>query len=539
MLHGVIVLLNEIVDDQVHRKTCLQLSPNLKLFIFMITKSARNMNKNDHLAEGLPLPKLRGTNDNQIENPPIDVDQGEYLFHNPHPNNKQNERDNINKKIHLVRKLLKKYENMSSKCQVQVESVRDYLLKHLGMLMKLREETRELTKCTAKVDDAKSSSENNLTNSEYDVSSTDVQQTTCAIDSDLKYETQSTTASMESHAGMENTKLENSKAYESVDKKQNSSQNSLETEVPTQIKPFDVKLGAQNGAKSDLLERKNKEDFSNSPLINNQSIQSNKTQQYQEKTLTEQQHSHDSLPAQYNKDVSNDTSRNEQFEKNMETETQTNHEIETTLKEHGVFEGQLETKSFTMQNDATSLNETWGNINVVAQNKSTENYKSQEVCESQTKNQVEIFQVTTTSIDTKDKVLQENSSSVTIATIESKINDQGNLSKPNIVPRGSLDLDLGDSRNFLPKFDTHGTYKDDLIKSELNAAKSFNKDTEASEEKGFEAPKHERSRWSKDTIESLMNDDNVMDKYSKLYGKEIQPVGSDLGNNQEVSKRKG
>ena len=511
------------------------------------------MNKNDQLAEGLPLPKLRGRNGSQMQSPPVDNDQGEFLFDNPF-SNKQNERENINKKINLIQKLLKKYESMSTRCQVQVEPVRDYLLKHLGLLIKLREEAHELTTCAVNLTNTKSNSSNNNTNGdasnsatyEFDGRGVDVQQSTCVVDADSKLETEhSTASSVEARTDTENAKFENagsqshSKAYgenfksvtsypyvESIDKKQNLSQNFFENEFHTETQPLGEKLEAQNGDESNLLKGENKVDFDD-----DHSIQSNnKKQEYEEKTLTEQQHSQDSSLTQHNKDVANDTSGNEEqlFEKNMRIET--NHETEPTLKGHGVFAPQLETKSFITQNDATPLDEDWK-----TQNKSTENYKSQDG-KSQTKNQIEIVRVTATSLDKDDKILHENSSSVTIATIDSKINDRGNFSYPNIVSKDLLDLGLSDSHNFLPKFDVHGMVKEDIIKSELNAAKSSNKHNEECE-KGLKASKHERNRWSKEATERLSNDGNVVDTISKLYdtGKKIRRVENDFRNSQGVS----
>ncbi|GJQ78261.1 hypothetical protein Trydic_g22104 [Trypoxylus dichotomus] len=155
MLHEVIIMLNQIVADQVHRRTCLQLAPNLRLFVIRITKNLRSTKKNYQVAEGYPLPKVKARAGEEIPLLPPEEDQGDFLFGGGGGPKKvdgrgqTDERTGIAKRIKLVERLLEKYQSMSTRCQVQVEPVKDYLLKHLNMLMKLMEDTRGATSTCA------------------------------------------------------------------------------------------------------------------------------------------------------------------------------------------------------------------------------------------------------------------------------------------------------------------------------------------------------------------------------------------------------
>lgn len=151
MLHEVIIMLNQIVADQVHRRTCLQLAPNLKIFVIRITKNLRNLKKNYQVAEGYPLPKIKSRSGDEAAIMPPEEDQGDFLFggtgDTADVGDQADAKPDINKKIKLVEKLLEKYQSMSTRCQVQVEPVKDYLLKHLGLLMKLLEKAQESSTC--------------------------------------------------------------------------------------------------------------------------------------------------------------------------------------------------------------------------------------------------------------------------------------------------------------------------------------------------------------------------------------------------------
>lgn len=150
MLHEVIIMLNQIVADQVHRRTCLQLAPNLRIYVIRITKNLRNMKKNNQISEGYPLPKIKSRSGEDVPLLPPEEDQGDFLFGLSGEKKSfqhSSPKGDINKKIKLIEKLLEKYQSMSTRCQVQVEPVKDYLLKHLGMLMKLLEKSKDTSTC--------------------------------------------------------------------------------------------------------------------------------------------------------------------------------------------------------------------------------------------------------------------------------------------------------------------------------------------------------------------------------------------------------
>lgn len=141
-------MLNQIVADQVHRRTCLQLAPNLRMFVIRITKNLRNMKKNNQVAEGYPLPKIKSRSGDEMAIP-AEADQGEFLFGDDDSETKisVDERTDVRRKIKLIEKLLDKYQSMSTKCQVEVEPVKDYLLQHLGLLMKMMDKQHGSATC--------------------------------------------------------------------------------------------------------------------------------------------------------------------------------------------------------------------------------------------------------------------------------------------------------------------------------------------------------------------------------------------------------
>ncbi|XP_071053830.1 uncharacterized protein PF3D7_1120600-like isoform X2 [Onthophagus taurus] len=148
MLHEVIVMLNRIVADQVHRKTCLKLSPNLKLYIIRITKGMRNFKKSSQIAEGYPLPKIKYRSSQDSVTAPPEEEQGHLLFEEPSgeqdigKEEADDNKDELRKRIRLIQRLLEKYERMSMRCQVQVTPVRNYLLDHLKLLTDLLENSK-------------------------------------------------------------------------------------------------------------------------------------------------------------------------------------------------------------------------------------------------------------------------------------------------------------------------------------------------------------------------------------------------------------
>ncbi|XP_017771326.1 PREDICTED: putative leucine-rich repeat-containing protein DDB_G0290503 [Nicrophorus vespilloides] len=142
MLHQVIVMLNKIVADQVHRRTCLALPPILDSFLGTLATPSIST-KSKQISEGYPLPEIHGKKPNSKNGKP-DEKQGDFLFDHEDdgkPGSPNNE-ITMKKKIVLIKKLLNKYNNMSDSCQIKVEPVRDYLVEHLSMLEKLSKEKK-------------------------------------------------------------------------------------------------------------------------------------------------------------------------------------------------------------------------------------------------------------------------------------------------------------------------------------------------------------------------------------------------------------
>lgn len=129
MLHEIIEGLNDIVLAQIHHRLCQHPPPEVKDFLNKITqKSPKRFN----LAESLPLPQSSGL----LEHQPVDLEDGKFLFPDIKNTDVLNAMD-IKKKEKMIKHLLEKYDHMSSKCKVQVEAVRNYLLNHYNMLHEL------------------------------------------------------------------------------------------------------------------------------------------------------------------------------------------------------------------------------------------------------------------------------------------------------------------------------------------------------------------------------------------------------------------
>lgn len=129
MLHEIIEGLNDIVLAQIHHRLCQHPPPEIKEFLRKITSKS---SKQFGLAEGIPLPQANGVADHQ----PTDLENGKFLFPDVQEPGKADTLD-VKKKEKMIQNLLAKYDRMSSKCKVQVQPVREYLMDHFNMLHQL------------------------------------------------------------------------------------------------------------------------------------------------------------------------------------------------------------------------------------------------------------------------------------------------------------------------------------------------------------------------------------------------------------------
>ncbi|XP_065168223.1 uncharacterized protein PF3D7_1120600-like [Atheta coriaria] len=141
MLHQVIVLMNKIVAEQVHRRTCLVLSPTLKNYLKRTAGNRERLSKSNVVAEGYPLPPVKGTKGSANKDLLMDESQGDFLFpqggDEDQPLSAMDAAILMKKKINMIRALLAKYNHMSHSCQVKVQPVHDYLIQHLKALEKM------------------------------------------------------------------------------------------------------------------------------------------------------------------------------------------------------------------------------------------------------------------------------------------------------------------------------------------------------------------------------------------------------------------
>ncbi|KAF2893347.1 hypothetical protein ILUMI_12826 [Ignelater luminosus] len=140
MLHQIMKVLNKIILDQVRRRTCKHLSPELQKYLSTLTKVSTpiktEIDEESKISEeGYPLPLIKSGK--KIEKP-VDTEQGGFLFSNP-ANMPELEQDEvaIKKKMKMIRNLLDKYKHMSGECKVKVGDVEAYLKKHLSLLKRM------------------------------------------------------------------------------------------------------------------------------------------------------------------------------------------------------------------------------------------------------------------------------------------------------------------------------------------------------------------------------------------------------------------
>lgn len=140
MLHQIMKVLNKIILDQVRRRTCKHLSPELQKYLLTLTKlstpTKTEIDEESKISEeGYPLPLIKSGK--KVEKP-VDTEQGGFLFSNP-ANMPELEQDEvaIKKKMKMIRNLLDKYKHMSGECKVKVGDVEAYLKKHLSLLKRM------------------------------------------------------------------------------------------------------------------------------------------------------------------------------------------------------------------------------------------------------------------------------------------------------------------------------------------------------------------------------------------------------------------
>lgn len=115
-------VLNKIILNQVHRKTCRRLPPNAKNFLQIITSVTTKTGEPFPEPEPFVMPNV----------------QDMFLF-NTKWEGRELEHDEmeIQEQMAMINGLLQKYERVGAKCKDKVRPVREYLMRHLGMLQSM------------------------------------------------------------------------------------------------------------------------------------------------------------------------------------------------------------------------------------------------------------------------------------------------------------------------------------------------------------------------------------------------------------------
>lgn len=149
MMHSIMVSLDKMIADQVQRKICKRIAPELRTFLKRIVSGSTQKETDEEAKiaeEGIPLPvvkasKARKASDYQPEN---------WFLFNKCSKEAEHEQiaANIEEKIEMVNSLLARYDRLKPSCKDKARDVKKYLHQHLGVLQQLQR-TLEHKKHTA------------------------------------------------------------------------------------------------------------------------------------------------------------------------------------------------------------------------------------------------------------------------------------------------------------------------------------------------------------------------------------------------------
>ncbi|KAF5275068.1 hypothetical protein FQA39_LY07005 [Lamprigera yunnana] len=138
MLHEMMILINNIILDQVQRRTCKRISPKLKLFLKSITtiKSKQSVNedaKGDD--EGVPIQPVKS---NKARQSPKYEPETSFLFQkNQMESAVERIGANIVEEMEMIKGLLQEYQSLQPRCKQKAQAVELYLKQHLTMLKQM------------------------------------------------------------------------------------------------------------------------------------------------------------------------------------------------------------------------------------------------------------------------------------------------------------------------------------------------------------------------------------------------------------------
>ncbi|XP_034178265.2 uncharacterized protein LOC117603342 isoform X2 [Osmia lignaria lignaria] len=126
LLNKIMLLLNRLIFDEVQRKTCVSLSPDLTEFLdWMLDVNPRR----NSIAQLPSLPLVHAVD------VPTHFPKDKFLFDGSPSDEKEAEYSELREKLRLIEKLINEYKTLSEKEKTKVQSVHDYLSKQLDLLL--------------------------------------------------------------------------------------------------------------------------------------------------------------------------------------------------------------------------------------------------------------------------------------------------------------------------------------------------------------------------------------------------------------------
>ncbi|XP_046417276.1 uncharacterized protein LOC124178145 [Neodiprion fabricii] len=118
MMRRVMELLGRLILDEVQRKTCASLPPDMREFLQWMLR----VDDDDKPSEQVPpLPLVHNQEPHQHQT-------DKFLFGDSSIGNESAELDELNKKVRLLKRLIEEYNALTTKEKTKVQVVHDYLV---------------------------------------------------------------------------------------------------------------------------------------------------------------------------------------------------------------------------------------------------------------------------------------------------------------------------------------------------------------------------------------------------------------------------
>ncbi|KOC66465.1 hypothetical protein WH47_08858 [Habropoda laboriosa] len=139
LLNKIMLLLNRLIFDEVQRKTCISLPPDLIEFLDWMLE----INPQETLIQVIKQPSLPLINEGKPED---HFPRDKFLFQSFPNQEMQAEINELYTKIRLIKSLIKEYNTLGDKDKAKIQSIQDYLARQLDLLLEYIEAKEESEK---------------------------------------------------------------------------------------------------------------------------------------------------------------------------------------------------------------------------------------------------------------------------------------------------------------------------------------------------------------------------------------------------------